>query len=398
VGGHASRDGACCGDAFLLVISRTLCRLLCSKPIFSPSYIAARHRFREAAVAARARIHAYEIGESAPTGEPLSLEVATLGAREPAHVLLLTSGLHGVEGFFGSAVQLAWLSLVAAGEIVLPPRVPVVLAHALNPYGFAWRRRVNEHNVDLNRNFLDEKENEAYAGTPSRYMSVHGLLNPKRFASGFGSRLLFASRVRWAVKRLGLAVFRTAVAAGQYEYPRDLFFGGFKASSSNVFVKDQFDFWTGKAEGVLHLDLHTGLGEYASYQLLVEVANKPHLTWYQKHFDPQNVVSVSDDGLYAARGVMGNWLGRNAAATNYHFACVKFGTYSAIRVLHALRSENHTHHYSNIGSLEYTRSKSGLLECFCPRSELWRTNAMARAIELLRKALTAVQQVGDNSG
>ena len=63
MGGHASRDGACCGDAFLLVISRTLCRLLCSKPIFSPSYIAARHRFREAAVAARARIHAYEIGE-----------------------------------------------------------------------------------------------------------------------------------------------------------------------------------------------------------------------------------------------------------------------------------------------------------------------------------------------
>lgn len=361
--------------------------------LFSPSYVTARQRFREAAVAARARVHAFEIEELAPTGEPLSIEVARVGAREPAHVLLVTSGLHGIEGFFGSAVQLAWLRLVAAGEIVLPSRVSVVLVHALNPYGFAWRRRVNEHNVDLNRNFLDE--NETYAGTSSRYMSVHKLLNPNRLASGLFSYLLFAPRVSWAVKRLGLSVFRTAVAAGQYEYPRCLFFGGFKASSSNKFVRDQFDSWTGKAEDVLHLDLHTGLGEYANYQLFVEAANKPHLAWYQKYFDQQDVVSVADEGLYAARGVMGDWLGRNAAMTNYRFACAEFGTYSVMRVLHALRSENHTHCYSSENSYEDVRSKSELLECFCPRSAIWRTKVMARAIELLRKALTAVQQVGD---
>ena len=31
----------------------------------------------------------------------------------------------------------------------------IVLLHASNPYGFAWGRRVNEDNVDLNRNFVD---------------------------------------------------------------------------------------------------------------------------------------------------------------------------------------------------------------------------------------------------
>ena len=87
---------------------------------FSPSYITARQRFREVAVAARARIHTFQIGESAPTGEPLSIEVARVGAREPAHVLLVTSGLHGVEGFFGSAVQLAWLAHEAKTWIDLP--------------------------------------------------------------------------------------------------------------------------------------------------------------------------------------------------------------------------------------------------------------------------------------
>ena len=52
-----------------------------------------------------------------------------------------------------------------------------VLLHALNPYGFAWLRRVNEHNVDLNRNFL--LPGEAYRGSPAGYAALDPLLNPK---------------------------------------------------------------------------------------------------------------------------------------------------------------------------------------------------------------------------
>ena len=35
------------------------------------------------------------------------------------------------------------------------PGLRQVFVHALNPYGFAWDRRVTEDNVDLNRNFVD---------------------------------------------------------------------------------------------------------------------------------------------------------------------------------------------------------------------------------------------------
>ncbi len=37
----------------------------------------------------------------------------------------------------------------------VPDDLAVVLIHAINPYGFAWIRRVNEDNVDLNRNCID---------------------------------------------------------------------------------------------------------------------------------------------------------------------------------------------------------------------------------------------------
>ncbi len=76
---------------------------------------------------------------------------AASGSRTSA--LVVSSGVHGVEGFFGSAVQLAFLEKLPP-DWRPPEGAAVVLIHALNPFGFAWQRRFNEENVDLNRNFL----------------------------------------------------------------------------------------------------------------------------------------------------------------------------------------------------------------------------------------------------
>ena len=66
--------------------------------------------------------------------------------------------LYGVppENVVGSAVQLAWLSQ-RHRTLSVPEDAAIVLVHALNPFGFAWRRRWNENKVDLNRNFLDDR-------------------------------------------------------------------------------------------------------------------------------------------------------------------------------------------------------------------------------------------------
>ena len=100
-------------------------------------------------------------GLTGPLGEELAIDIAWLGAGRPRRVLLHSSGLHGVEGFAGSAIQLQLLDELPR----LPEDGAVLIAHVLNPYGMAWLRRVNEHNVDLNRNFL--APDEAYVGAPS---------------------------------------------------------------------------------------------------------------------------------------------------------------------------------------------------------------------------------------
>ena len=68
-------------------------------------------------------------------------------------MLVTVSGTHGVEGFFGSAVQVEWLRRIKGAA--LPGDIAALHIHAINPYGFSWLRRTNEDNVDINRNWMD---------------------------------------------------------------------------------------------------------------------------------------------------------------------------------------------------------------------------------------------------
>lgn len=317
-----------------------------------------------------------------PGGETLAVDVATVGAARPARAVVVSSGLHGVEGFFGSAVQLAWLEGVGAGRIDVPPGTAVVLVHAVNPYGFAWRRRANERNVDLNRNFLDP--GEPYDGTPPLYDRVHRLLNPETPLSRAD---LFLVRAAWAVCRHGLRALRAAVAEGQYEHPSGLFFGGHGPEASTRLVRDRFWGWTRDAGEVVHLDLHTGLGRHAECQILVEPVHAPDLGWYRARFAPARVVSVAQEGAYAARGVMGARLGRHAEGRRYRFACVEIGTHPALRVLGALRAENHAHRFSEPGSRPYERAKRELVECSCPANRTWRGRTVRQVLEVIARAV-----------
>ncbi len=346
------------------------------------SYGVARERFREAARVAPAALERHPVAGQGPDGCELAIDVAWVGARNPRRAVVVSSGLHGVEGFFGSAVQLAWLRRLREGAASVPGGTLVVLLHALDPFGFAWRRRVDAGNVDLNRNFLDD--GESYAGAPEHYHRVHALLNPPTPPPRLDA---FRLRAAWAVCRHGLSRLRSAVASGQYEHSTGLFFGGREAAAPTRCVRERFWEWTGGAEDVVHLDVHTGLGDYADYRLLIEPPHVHDLGWYRSRFDPERVAAVGDDTPYAARGVMGAWLARHAGPRRYRFACLEFGTYAPLRVLAALRAENRAHHHSAPGDPAYESAKRELVECFCPASRFWRRKALGRALDVIRQAI-----------
>src|ERR1700716_3550185 len=108
---------------------------------FSDDYAHARTKFLSAAQHARAEIYAYEHpSQRDPGGGTLSIDVAVVGPKDASGCLLLISGTHGVEGFAGSGCQVGFFrdSLYES----LGKSACAIMVHALNPYGFAWIRRV----------------------------------------------------------------------------------------------------------------------------------------------------------------------------------------------------------------------------------------------------------------
>ena len=134
---------------------------------FSNSYEQARAKFLRASVKAGACIQTTDLEDD------LEVDVALLGQPEKP-TLVVTSGLHGVEGFFGSAVQLSLLKRLQQSDCL--HNIRVVLVHGLNPYGFKNIRRFDQSNIDLNRNFL--KPDESYSGAPAGYENLNDFLNP----------------------------------------------------------------------------------------------------------------------------------------------------------------------------------------------------------------------------
>src|SRR5438552_18789157 len=94
---------------------------------FSSSFFSARTAFRELAESAGGRLEFLPLDATGPQGETLGIDAAWFGAAEPRRVVLHSSGIHGVEGFAGSAIQIQ-----ALREL---PRIPngtaLILVHVL---------------------------------------------------------------------------------------------------------------------------------------------------------------------------------------------------------------------------------------------------------------------------
>jgi Protein of unknown function (DUF2817) len=352
-----------------------------SESYFSETYETARQRFMDASRRAGAQLNSYSLNQNAET--PLTIDVSILGAAA-GPTLVVSSGLHGIEGFAGSAIQLAWLKqFLGSNEDKTPIRF--VLIHAINPYGFAKLRRVNEANIDLNRNFLIPPEQ--YAGSTEGYRRLNRFLNPASPPSKFE---LFKLKMLWKILRYGLPKLKESVACGQYDYPDGLFYGGQQAGWSTHIAQKHCDEWLGSASRVVHIDVHTGLGAFGSYKLLVnEVLPNDDLAWYQATFGVDAVESMAkpDGTAYQASGIFGTWMQKHFPSREYRTVGAEFGTYDVVRILAALRAENRAHHYASPAGVAYQQAKGELLECFCPSSMHWRDKLIESGVKIIEQGV-----------
>ncbi len=338
---------------------------------FPSDYFAARAAFRARAADADAELGAHAIAAVGPGGASLSLDSAYLGSPAPRQLAVITSGVHGVEGYAGSALQQLWLAEFA-GRI--PSAAGVLLAHALNPYGFAHGRRANEHNVDLNRNAL-----AAFPG-PSNpgYRALNAWLNPESPAPRLDD---FVWRALPLLVRHGRAALAQTIAAGQYEFPRGLFFGGTGREPSLAILAGLLAAarFCG-VQRVWHLDLHTGLGRYGRYQLLLDAPpTSPEYADAARAFGAERVKSDHASGAthYSAHGTLAALTRQAFPAARTVAATLEFGTYGPATLLRLLRAENRVHHHGASSPAQAAHIRAALRDALAPRDAVWRAGVIA---------------------
>lgn len=348
---------------------------------FSTDYTTSRHRFRRLAAEAGARTEAIPFDGTGPDGGDLSLDVAWLGTAEPRHAVVVSSGLHGVEGFLGAAVQLALLE----DPPELPEGTALILLHALNPCGFAWLRRVDAENIDLNRNFM--RDGETWSGAPEGYAELDGMLNPPS-PPHRGSAALFLARAGLELVRSGMGELKDVVAGGQYTHPSGLFFGGHGPSQTMRVLEGWVREHLEASASVDWIDVHTGLGKPATYKLLVDHAEgTAEVEALTRRFG-RDVQGWQKDGVaYSIRGGMGTWLKAILPDVRADVLAAEFGTKPVLSVITALHLENRAHHFGAPEAASTRAAKARMKETFAPASPGWRDASVDKAHHIVLQAL-----------
>lgn len=199
------------------------------------------------------------------------------------HKIVINSGVHGIEGYFGSAAQLMFLEQYAPLlSDALRQNYTIALIHIINGWGMQNRMRevmdpATGALIDLNRNFgVDFSRPDSLPQNP-KYALSHDLL---------------LSRPDPVIKKNAIKEFRrahlhdgawNAISHGQYTHPDGLFYGGAAPAIENRMAIHIYDrIMDADARSLISVGLHTGLGHFnrhagrATAQLLVS-----HPDWHK---------------------------------------------------------------------------------------------------------------------
>ncbi len=349
------------------------------------TYADARDRFLAAARAAGAEIDSFPHPLAGLDGEDLAIDIAQVGAPDARDVLLIVSGTHGVEGYTGSALQSWWLGERASASRSTSPGTRVVLLHAFNPVGFSWVRRVNEDNVDLNRNFVDWSEPPAN----DAYSDVADLLVPTEWTSDVQAATTDA--LLGMAGEVGLDRFQQIVSGGQYDHPTGIFHGGSGPVWSHRWLVEHLAALVAPARRLGIIDLHTGLGEWGHGELIShEAGGDPG---YERGTAWWGDVRSMLDGESVSASLSGDWLAAVEdllPGVEVTAAALEYGTVDVITVLQALRADAWLHAHGDPTGPDAEAIRAQVRAAFADDDPAWLDVVVDRFAQVSDAALAAL--------
>lgn len=337
------------------------------KKYFSASYAQARERFTQAARAGgfelRQVLHPKAAG---PDGGSLSIDLAVHAPAGARSLLIITSGTHGVEGFCGSGCQVGLLEDAAFLAEAKRRGVALLMIHGVNPYGFAHLRRVNEDNVDLNRNSADYA---ALADSNPGYVALDPLLLPQVWPPDAANQAALGAYIQTH----GEEALRNTVSKGQYAVPDGMFYGGAHTSWSTRAVREIVRAHASGYRRLAWIDLHTGLGPYGHGEKIFMSTDRSELERARRWWG-NDVKPIHEPGSISAdvQGPIITFLYDEFPVVEKTTLGLEFGTYEPLQVLQALRADHWLHRHPECEAATAAQIRQNLKDAFYCDNDEWK--------------------------
>jgi hypothetical protein len=312
-------------------------------------------------------------------------------------LIIISSGVHGVEGFVGSAVQELFMDRHLDGKAL--QKTGILLIHGINPYGYKYHRRVSENNVDLNRN--SDTSRKLFQNKNHGYRKVQHLLNPQEKVDiGWLEDPVFTVIAVYNIAVEGMAALRQAVLQGQYEFPKGLYYGGkdFEPQIQKLhpFIRKHVRPY----RVVLALDIHTGYGKRGKLHLFPNPAkNKKVKRLTEKVFAGRQIDWGDNEDFYTVTGDFTQFVGKICRGKDYIPMTFEYGTLDSqtttgsIDSMHNMILENQGHHYGYADQESKEETMRRFMEMYFPSSEAWRSHILKETDKFLPKVLKRFQKI-----
>ena len=354
---------------------------------FSADYGEARAKFLAAAKAAGGRLTHHQNPASGPNGEALFTDIARFGPERAERILLIKSATHGAEGFLGSGIE---VGLVESGVMRdLPAGIACLVLHALNPYGFAWIRRTNENNIDLNRNFVDHTkphpQNRAYD-------ELKDFICPPSWAAA--QRQKADERLLAYSTQHGDAALQAAITAGQYNHAEGVFYGGIAPSWSNQLLTRLSQDIAREARHVGVIDLHSGLGPYGYGEIMNgHMPGRPAFARIEDWLGGEATsYATGDSSSSVLTGDTLAGIERAMPGTEISGITLEYGTLPLKDMIDSVRADNWLHVHGKLDSAQGREIKQQIRAAFYPDKDDWKTMVWERGEDTTRRMLKGMAE------
>ena len=297
------------------------------------------------------------------------------------NLIVITTGVHGIEGYIGSVMLDVFWKEIYASEINKANTGVLVVAN-VNPYGMKYHRRYNENNVDLNRNFILDWN--TFDKTVNKdYPKVGSFLGPKETMGNIiGHELSFYGSMIKELIEDGADTISNALLGGQYEAPEGVYYGGNGDEASTTYLKDVFkQTLESEYENIVHIDVHSGYGPRYNMVIFNSVFETMNEAESVALFGYNNVIAHDSEAFYPTTGDTTDFyyrLKEQLGTDNTLFStCFEFGTIgdsfldSIISMKYTIE-ENQNHWNPSSNSITNEIIKERYQELFYPTEKDWR--------------------------